>query len=96
MGRIRHNDFLTLQVTTRTMIVVDRHQTSQFSVSPCIGLEGEVGQTRESAEGLLEHDDQGLGTKYGLFRLQWVQMLECRQGSNLFIDLRIVLHRTRA
>ena len=96
MGRIRNDDLLTLQVTPRTMIVVDGHQTCQFTMRPCIGLEGEMSQSRQRTERLVEHDDQSLGTEDGLFRLQRVQILESRQGSDLLVDLWIVLHRTGA
>ena len=96
MGRIRNDDLLTLQVTPRTMIVVDGHQTCQFTMRPCIGFEGEMSQSRQRTERLVEHDDQSLGTEDGLFRLQRVQILEGRQGSNLLVDLWIVLHRTGA
>ena len=78
------------------MIVVDGHQTRQLTVGSGVGLEGEVVQSREGTERLLQEDHQRPGTHHRMLRLQGVQVLELRQGGHLLVDLRIVLHRTGA
>ena len=95
MSRVGHDDLLALHVATRTMIVVDGHQTRQFTMSTSIGLKGEVSKTREFAERLFQERHHCQRALYSLSRLLGVQILELGQGSHLLVDLRIVLHRTR-
>ena len=68
MGRIGYDDLLTRLIATRTMIVVDGHQSRQFSVGTRIRLEGEVCQTREGTERPYGRaaKDGGSGTAAGL------------------------------
>ena len=94
VGAVRHNDFLTSHITTRTMIVVDNHQSCKLAMSTSVWLECEVSQTCKGTERLLEHDNQSTGTNDSLFRLQRMQVLELRQSGHLLIDLGIIFHRT--
>ena len=95
MGRVGHDDLLTGQVATRAVVVVDSHQTSEFAMGTCVGLKGEMGQTRELAERLLQHRHQGLGTLHRPGGLFGVQVLELRQSGHLLVDLGVILHGTR-
>ena len=96
MGRVGYDHLLTGHVATRTVIVVDRHQSRQLTMGACIGLEGEMSQTREGTERLLQKDDEGTCACHRGFGLQGVQVLELGQRGHLLVDLRIVLHRTGA
>ena len=96
MGRIGYDDLLTLKIATRTVIVVDGHQTRQFSMGARIGLEGEVSQSREGTERLFQEGHQCLGSRDRMGGLRRMEVLELRQGCHLLVDLRIVLHRTGA
>ena len=96
MGRVRHDDLLTRQIATRTVIVVDGHQTRQFSMGTGIGLKGEMSQTREGTERLFQEGNQCLGTLYGCSRLPGMQVLKLWHSSYLFVYLGIVLHCTRS
>ena len=94
VGRIGHNHLLALQVAMSTVEVVDGHQTCQFTMGTGIGFEGEVVQSCEGTERLLQEDYQRPSAHHRMLRLQRVQVLELWQGCHLLVDLRIVLHRT--
>ena len=96
MGTVGHDDLLTSEVATGTVVVVDDHQTRQLTMGTGIGFEGEVSQTREGTERLLQQDDEGSDTCHRGLRLQGVQILELRQSGHLLVDFGVVLHRTGA
>ena len=76
VGRVGYDHLLTGHVATRTVIVVNRHQSRQLTMGTCIGLEGEMSQTREGTERLLQKDDKGTSTCHSRFGLHGVQVLE--------------------
>ena len=59
-----------------------------------IGLKGEVSQTCECTERLLQQGYQSLRTTYRFDRLLRVQILELGQSGHLLVDFGIVLHGT--
>jgi hypothetical protein len=78
------------------MVVVDGHQAREFTMGACVGLKGEMSQTSEFAERLLQHRHQSLGSLHRLNGLFGMQVLELRQSGHLFVDLGVVLHGTGA
>ena len=94
MGTIGHNHLFARHITTLAMVVIDSHQSHQLTMSTCIGLKGEVSQTCECTERLLQQSYQSLCTTYRFSRLFWVQILELGQSSHLLVDFGIVLHGT--
>ena len=96
MCTIRNDDLFPIEVSTRTMIVVNRHQTCQFTMSASIGFKGKMSQPRQFAERLFQERRQGQCTFCCASRLRWMQVLELWQCSHFLINLRVVLHRTRA
>ena len=43
MGAIWYYHLLTLEITPRTVIIIDGHQPRQFTMGTSIGLKGEMG-----------------------------------------------------
>ncbi len=78
VGRVRHDDLRTLQVTTLLVVAADNHETRQLTMGTGIGLQGEVGQSCQGAERTLEQRADGQCTACGVGRLQGVQALELR------------------
>ena len=96
MSTIGHNDLLPIEITSRTVIVINRHQSRQFTMCPRIGLESEMSHTCEFTERALQQTDDGLCTTRSLHRLFRMYVLELRLCGYLLIDFRVILHRTGA
>ena len=94
MGRIGDDDFLALEIATRTVIVVNDHQTCQLTMSTSVGLKGEMSQTGQCTQRAFQQRHQGASTLNRMVGLQGMKVLELRQGSHLLVDFGVILHRT--
>ena len=96
MGRIGHNHTCALRVATRDVILTHHHQSGELTMSAGIGIESELGKTRQACESLLEIVVQFQGALCGGGILKRMQGGKTRHGGNLLVDLGIILHRAAA
>ena len=95
MSTIRNNHLFPCHITTRTMIVINHHQSRQFAMCTSIRLKRELSQASQRTKSLVEHGDYRFSSHSRLCRLRRVQVLELWKCCYLFVNLRIVLHGTR-
>ena len=74
------------------MVLTHEHEAGELAVGACAGQEGEVLEAGDGGEGLVQGIDHFLGSLHCFGGLQRVQAGEERMGSDLFVDLGIVLH----
>ncbi len=86
----------TFGIPPKQMILAHYHEACQLSVSACAWIEREMSHPCQFCEGFVHLVIYLKSTLHGRGRLQRMQALETFHPGNLFIYLRIVLHRAAA
>ena len=96
MGRVGDDDLLTRLVVTVLVIGADDHQAGQLTMGTGARVEGEIGHTRDSRQGVAQLPLSFHGALSRSIGLQRMERGERREGSYLLINRRVIFHRAGA
>ena len=96
VGTVGHNHLGALQVAAALVVATYHHQSRQLAMGSGKGFEGEGGESRQFAEGMVEQGDQRLGTTGGFGWLQGMEIGKLGHGSHLLVDAGVILHGATA